>query len=232
MNEFQPTRQDVDGAAPHGPIRDARHSPRAWTILLIVLLLGLAADLYTKAWSFANVHREPVVLERDVLVADPAFDPTLHTNRVNLLPGDVLGLRLALNRGAVFGVGANHRWFFIAFTMAAAFAGLYVFGTRIRAHETIAHVGMGFALAGALGNFYDRVTFAAVRDFIQFMPDRRLPDGWTWPGGNPELLPWVFNIADVLLLVGVVTMMVYVGRRRKRRKAAATSSAETLVQSG
>jgi len=219
MTDKQATRQDVQRAArPNRRKRFARHSPRAWFVLIVVLALGLAVDLYSKAWAFANVHRQPVELHRKVLLANTSLDPTLYTERMNLLPGDVLGLRLALNRGAVLGIAANQRWFFIGFTIIVLVGGLYVFGTRFFPRETTAHCALGLVMAGALGNFYDRVVFGVVRDFIQFMPGRRLPNGWMWPGGNPELMPWVFNIADVLLLVGLVTLMTFVGRRRRRRR--------------
>ena len=85
------------------------------------------ADLASKRWAFDTVGSEPVVLEREHLVGDPAFDPVGWGPRRALLPGDLLDLTLVLNPGAVFGIAANQRKFFIAFTLAALAAGVGVF---------------------------------------------------------------------------------------------------------
>ena len=220
MVETATPRQDVGSAQPRsGGLVHARTSPRAWLFLIFIIVAGLAADLLSKQLAFQHVHDWPITLDRAALLNDPGHDPTVNTRPMALLPGDLVGFRLAINRGAVLGVGANQRLFFLGFTVAAVLGGMYVFSTKTRAGHRWAHLGIGLLLAGALGNFYDRAALGAVRDFIQFLPGRRLPDGWAWPGGNPELTPWVFNLADVLLVTGVVILMFHVRRRRTRRKA-------------
>ena len=52
-------------------------------------------------------------------------------------------------------------------------------------------------LAGVLGNMFDRIRFGYVRDMIHALP--------MWP----RFFPWVFNIADSLLCVGVTLMLLY-----------------------
>lgn len=219
MDEHQSPRQDVAINQPRNRgLLPALVSPRAWLFLITIIVAGLAADLITKQLAFHYVHDWPVVLDRETLLQHPDVDPTINTKSVKLLPGNLIGFRLALNRGAVLGVASNHRWFFLAFTVAAVIGGMYVFSTKTRVRHRWAHVGIGLLLAGALGNFYDRLALGAVRDFIQFLPGRPLPEGWTWPGGNPELTPWVFNVADVLLVVGVAILMLHVKKRRTARK--------------
>ena len=71
----------------------------------------------------------------------------------------------------------------------------------------ILHVGLGLILAGALGNMYDRMLFGVVRDMCWLFPGVNLPFEWTWPGGNRELYPWIFNIADAVLLIGVAAVL-------------------------
>lgn len=219
MDEHQSPRQDVASRQPRrsGSLH-ARMSIRAWLLLFTIIAAGLAADLISKQLAFQHVHDWPVVLDRETLLQNPGVDPTINTRRVLLLPGNLIGFRLALNRGAVLGVASNHRWFFLVFTVAAFLGGIYVFSTKTRAKHWTAHVGIGLLLAGALGNFYDRLALGAVRDFIQILPGRSLPKGWTWPGGNPEWTPWVFNIADVLLVVGVAILMLHIRKRRTARK--------------
>jgi lipoprotein signal peptidase len=33
--------------------------------------------------------------------------------------------------------------------------------------------------------------------------------GRTWPGSDREIFPWIFNVADTLLCVGVGLMVIY-----------------------
>jgi signal peptidase II len=223
----------MPGQSPPNPPRLilAGRAPAAWLTLLIIFVLGLGADLYSKAWSFRTVAGEPVVLDRARLLADPDHNPVpwRATGRP-LLPGNLLRLKLVLNPGAVFGIGAHQRWFFIVFTVVALGAGLLVFARFTTSRARLAHVAIALVLAGGLGNLYDRIVFGRVRDFIQFLPGRRLPFGWTWPGThNWELFPWVFNVADVLLLAGMILLMIHINRVERRRKGEATQTAGDTV---
>jgi len=207
--------------------RRACRSPAAWLTLLCVFALGLSADLYSKAWSFRTVAGQPVVLDRSALLADPDHNPIDWRQRGRpLLPWGLLRFKLVLNPGAVFGIGAHQRWFFIVFTFAALAAGLLIFGRFTTRRSRLAHVAIALVLAGGLGNLYDRIAFGRVRDFLQILPGRRLPFGWTWPGThNWELFPWVFNIADVLLLAGMILLMIHINRLEKQRKRQAPQAA-------
>jgi len=199
--------------------RHAYRSPMAWTVLLTVFAAGLFADLGSKSWSFNNVAAQPVVLDRERLLADPDYDPTSRYLAKQALPWGLLNLKLVLNPGAVFGIGSQQRWFFISFTILALAAGIHVFGRYTTPRGAVAHVAIGLILAGGLGNLYDRIMFGRVRDFLHMLPGRRLPGDWTWPGtNNPELFPWVFNVADVLLLVGMIVLMGYINHAEKGRK--------------
>ena len=201
-------------AGPSPGPRRAFRAPSAWLTLICVFAIGLGADLFSKSWSFRHVAGAPVVLDRERLLSEPGYDPIRWHPRKAVLPGRLMDFKLVLNPGAVFGIGANQRLFFIAFTVAALGAGLLVFGRFTTARDRAAHVALGLILAGGLGNLYDRLVFGRVRDFIQVLPGRRLPNGWTWPGSdNPEMFPWVFNVADVLLLVGMIVLMVHINRR-------------------
>jgi signal peptidase II len=203
----------------------AVRSPSAWLLLLGVFALAIGADLWTKEWAFRTVGSAPVELDRARLLADPDYDPVGFEPARRVLPWGLLNFRLVLNPGAVFGIGAHQRWFFIVFTVGAIVAGLVIFGRYTRAPDRLAHVALGVILAGGLGNLYDRLVFGRVRDFIHALPGRRLPFDWKWPGtSNPEMFPWVFNVADMLLLVGMITLMVHVNGVERRR---ARESAET-----
>lgn len=214
-------------AAPGRPRRRAWRSPLAWIVLLTVVAAGLTTDLSLKAWAFRTVAPEPVDLDRDAISQPywhiPAHEPAVVIPRL-------LNLHLVKNDGAVFGIGANSRVFFIAFTFAALVAAIAVFARWTSADATIAHIAIALIIAGGIGNLYDRVTFGFVRDFLHMLPGWDLPFGWSWPGGNSEVFPWVFNVADVMLLFGMGTLMWYMNSLEKRRKLARESRGDQPAQ--
>lgn len=190
------------------PTQPARRSVVAWTTLILVLLAGLWIDLASKSWSFAAVAGEPVILEYDEIVTGAFTIPWHQGQRV--VSGDLLDFHLVLNRGAVFGIGQGRRAVFVGFTLIAVAVAIAVFGWWTHARSHLAHVAIGLILAGGLGNLYDRVVIGAVRDFLHMMPRWELPLGLSWPGGTTEVFPWVFNVADVLLLLGMTLLLIHV----------------------
>ncbi len=220
-----------DRHSPSPQSRRAWRSPAAWLVLLLVLALGLALDLGSKYWTFNNVADDPVVLDRESLLSHPTIDPIPPHEGIAVLPGGLLKFRLVINRGAVFGIGEHRRMFFIAFTVMALVAGLFIFARYTRAHEKLAHVGLALVLAGGLGNLYDRMVYGVVRDFLYMLAGWELPFGLRWPrifGGSPEVFPWVFNIADVMLLCGMALLLVHINRVEKNRaKCESESGAES-----
>ena len=184
-------------------------SPRAWVILLTVMLAGFSIDLLTKAWAFQNVANQPVLLARDQLLSNPHWTPIPIHEGVVAIPGRLLNFRLVLNDGAVFGIGSQKRTFFIFFTFAALGIAGWIFSRHTTKSNTLAHIAIGLVLGGGLGNLYDRIFVGRVRDFMYLFPDRHLPFSWSWPGNNTELFPWIFNTGDVLLLTGMGLLMLF-----------------------
>ena len=96
----------------------------------------------------------------------------------------------------------------------------------------MAHIGLGLILAGGIGNLYDRVLFSVVRDFVHLLPGWTLPFNWRWGGQTNEIFPWVFNVADVMLLTGMGLLMLHMNRRdRRRRKALAITQEQASEES-
>lgn len=191
----------------------AWRSPRAWAILLIVTLVGFSADIYTKNLAFKEVAGQPVLLEREQLLANPMWSPIPMHPGVVAIPGRILSFRLVLNDGAVFGIGSQQRVFFIIFTVFALGIAGWIFGRHTTRRDVLPHIAIGFILGGGLGNLYDRIFIGRVRDFMHLFPDRHLPFDLAWPGSNSELFPWVFNTGDVLLLTGMGLLMIYFWRQ-------------------
>lgn len=208
----------------------AWRSPRAWTVLLVVALLGLASDLGTKSLAFAKVAAHPVVVDREQVLMLPPEDigSLVPDKRVTVIPS-VLDFTLVLNPGAVFGLGAGKRWFFIIFTGAAAALCVWMFATWTGRRDHWAHSAIGLVLAGGAGNLYDRIRFACVRDFIDPLPGVQLPFGLAWPGGETEAWPWVSNVADAYLIVGIAVLLFLSFKPQKADRVTGASPGEAAA---
>ncbi len=171
----------------------AVRSPAAWTGFLAIVAVGVALDLFSKAWAFGALSPESsspwsaekiAALERWLVCLDLNWHP---------------------NRGAVFGWGQGQTALFVAFTILAAGVLLWLF-IDSRKGQVVLQSMLALVMAGALGNLYDRVRFAHVRDFLRL----NIRADWAfWGGpGNTYLWPYIFNVADVFITVGVVGLFV------------------------
>ncbi|MGD9688230.1 MAG: signal peptidase II [Phycisphaerales bacterium] len=191
--------------------RRAGSSRGAWLVLLAVTLSTLALDLWTKSWAFATVAGRPVAVDREQVLAIARVDPTRighvlpEHDPVVVIPR-VLEFTLVLNSGAVFGMGPGQRWYFMSFTAAALVFALVLFARWTRAGDWPSHAAVGMLISGGLGNFYDRIVFGCVRDFIHPLPGVKWPFGWRPLGGTGELWPYVSNVADAFLLIGIAIL--------------------------
>ena len=191
----------------------AWRSARAVGVFLAVTLGVLVADLALKSWAFEHVAGRPIELVA-MGVQDHAVFWAMHAHDPVVVVPRVLNLQLTTNTGAVFGLGRGNRGAFIAVS-AVALVVIGVLFARSPAGGWGLHLGLALILAGALGNLYDRVRFAAVRDMLHMLPGVRLPFGLAWPGSGGgagsagrEVWPWIFNLADVSLLMGVGLVLV------------------------
>src|SRR6202011_3377274 len=107
------------------------------------------------------------------------------------------------NHGALFGflrertTAANGAFALISLLAAAAI--IYWSRQKSTAKDGWLCAALGLILAGTLGNFYDRVLFDGVRDFLH----------WNY------LFDWpVFNIADCCLVcgAGLLLLQAFVGQ--------------------
>lgn len=102
------------------------------------------------------------------------------------LAGGLSGTRLHLSGAAT----ANA--FFAVISLVAAAAIIAWSFRPSTARDGVLCAALGLILAGTLGNFYDRVIFEGVRDFLDFYLIR-------WP---------IFNIADCCLVCGAGLLLV------------------------
>src|SRR5262249_54197735 len=112
---------------------------------------------------------------------------------IDLIPG-FLRFEFTTNEGAVFGMGQGMRWLFLVVSVAAVLFLIYLFLTSGR--QWLYQIFLGILLAGVMGNMYDRLLLGYVRDMIHAFP--------AW-----RIFPWIFNVADSLLCVGVALIVLY-----------------------
>jgi len=183
-------------------------SPLALALFAGAAGVGFAVDLWTKAEAVAHLKDGSIV---------------------RFIPG-LLQFTYTENHGAVFGLGQGQQPLFLAVSVAAIGFLFFLFLTSgaSRAYQLI----LGMLMAGVLGNMYDRMHYGYVRDMIHALPGwqwpawvvRLLPNAWQPPiGRGMDVFPWIFNVADSLLCVGVGAMLVYSFFAEIRRKHHETS---------
>lgn len=189
------------------PTGAAGRSARAWVFLFVATLLALGADLATKQLAFRRIADAPVEVRREDVLQGGPLSRLIPPHRPVIVVANGLEFTLVLNPGAVFGIGAGKRLVFIAFTGAAILFALWMFARWMTERDRAAHLGVALLLAGGLGNLYDRLVFACVRDFIHPLPGVKLPFGWSYPWASGpssgEIWPYVSNIADLWLILGI-----------------------------
>jgi signal peptidase II len=133
-----------------------------------------------------------------ILVADQAskawiLGPLDLTDRGSVAVLPMLKLNLTWNHGVSFGLLNGHgdfgRWALVVFETAVAIAlGLWA----RRSERPILALALGFVMGGALGNVIDRARFGSVVDFIDV---------------SALHFPWIFNLADSAINIGVVLLL-------------------------
>jgi len=167
------------------PTLAAVRSPAAWFRFLLTAIAGLALDQWSKIHSFATLKiSQSVNPDGHVVVSSRTYE---------FIRG-WLHFHVTANQGAVFGLGQGKRILFVAVSLAAIVFIFYLFiaSARQRFYQII----LGMLLAGVLGNLYDRLLLGYVRDMIFALPK--------W-----DVFPWIFNVADSLLCVGVALMILH-----------------------
>lgn len=103
--------------------------------------------------------------------------------------GDLLWLRMVHNRGAAFGLGQNASYLFALAAIAVA-VGIVLYSRKLSSAPWILRVALGLELGGAIGNLVDRLRLGYVVDFI-----------------DVRLWPYVFNVSDAAITIGVVLLL-------------------------
>ncbi len=103
------------------------------------------------------------------------------------------------------GLSEGVRNAFFTVISLAAIAFVLAYYRRLRPEQRYYQVALAMLLAGAVGNFVDRLARRYVIDFIDWYVGR-----YHWP---------TFNVADSLIVVGVALLILHPGQRKGARGA-------------
>jgi signal peptidase II len=205
---------------PEAKVRGPSPYRRQWILFVIVMLLSLAADQATKIWA------------RDSLPVRNAHGPSLPC----AIPDDIVsGLcrgeavpvvggfwdwRLSMNPGSAFGLfsGQNSARVFLSLVGIVAVFGMLWMLRKARPDQKILHWALALVAGGAIGNLIDRIYYGVVTDFILWHYKTH-----EWP---------VFNVADIVLVVGVGLMFIDIQKEGRKDKAAKKARNEKARAAG
>ncbi len=159
----------------------------------------IAVDQFTKKWATQLFGQPFNICELDPFVGNKGhfhdFSP-------------VVDWALTCNLGFSFGLGSTDtaagRW---GLTIFAFLMALVMMVVLYKSKEKWTKVGLGFIIGGAIGNGIDRFLHGAVTDFISV-------------GDLLPFFPWVFNVADMAINVGVAFIILDIFLDWRREKAA------------
>lgn len=143
-------------------------------------LIVIVLDQLTKAWIMGGLDLREM---GHIQVLPPLFNLTWVENR-----GVSFGL---------FGDGSA-RWMLSAFSIAVA--GILGWWA-LKADRRMLISAIGLIMGGALGNVIDRIRFGYVVDFLDVSGPH------FFLGSMKINFPWIFNVADSAICIGVILLI-------------------------
>lgn len=101
------------------------------------------------------------------------------------------------NKGAAFGILQEKRILFLVLTSVIILGLVLFIWQNYSRLNSFTKIALSFLLAGAIGNYIDRLRFGYVIDFLSF----KLLNSYNFP---------VFNLADVFIVVSTFMVMLIV----------------------
>lgn len=140
----------------------------------IIIILGIIVDRVSKLWAI-----DVLKMGKDIVIIDNFFQ-----------------LSYLENKGAAFGILQNKVIFLSIFTIILIL-GLSIFLYKNRKKSKLLSISLSLIIGGALGNFYDRIIYKYVVDFILL----HYKDKYSFP---------TFNMADVFVVCGTILLAIYI----------------------
>jgi signal peptidase II len=201
------TETKKDDEAPAAPAATGTERAK-WTIFAVVGLLSLIADQATKIWARASLPVQghgsgpggACVIPEDII--------TGHCRGVSRSVIDGFWDHvLSMNPGSAFGLFGGHSFARVMLSIIGigAVIGMIWMLHKSRRDQKVLHWALAFVAGGAVGNLIDRIYYGVVTDFMSW--DLKV---MRWP---------TFNVADIVLVVGVGLMFIDIQKEGKREKA-------------
>jgi signal peptidase II len=185
-----------------------------WALLAVIFGVMVLGDQWSKflavdrlTWAFPRIGAVTLGQRAE------AFYSMKHLEAMSRPPHVVWNpmwrMTYAENPGAAWGMlrdlpsGFRHGFFVVVSAVAVGFMLWYY--RKLRQDQRWMQVALSFVLSGAVGNLIDRLARGYVVDFVQ----------WHW-WKRPELYWPIFNLADSLIVVGVLMLMLHPGEKRKK----------------
>ena len=121
----------------------------------------------------------------------------IHKDKLNfnseIYSSKFLNIHLIWNEGIAFGLFSFNEDYLYNFLTFLIFVVIIFIIFMIRQSESLKKYALLLVLGGALGNFFDRLIYKAVPDFIDFHVGN-----FHW---------FIFNVSDIFITIGVIVMI-------------------------
>lgn len=180
---------------------------KKWIVFWVIATLSLAADQATKIWARDAL---PVLghgsSSGTCVVPDDIVSRMCQGQPVTVVDG-FWDWRLSMNPGSAFGLFSSQTGARVLLSLVgiAAVIGMIFMLRKARKDQAILHWALALVAGGAVGNLVDRIYYGVVTDFVLWHYHSH-----EWP---------VFNVADIVLVVGVGLMFIDIQIENKREKA-------------
>ena len=181
-----------------------------WKLLAALFVALVVADQWTK---FLAVERLTTVFdrsgERGLVARVKGFYAHQHLEPLATEPyyvwQPVWRMNYVENPGAAWGLfrgfSPGFRNLFFTLVSLGAVGFILHYYRKLEEDQRFLQVALALVLAGAVGNFIDRIARRYVIDFVE----------WYW-WNRPDVRWPTFNIADSLIVIGVAMLMLHPGQ--------------------
>ncbi len=200
--------------------------PGKWAVLAALFLALVAFDQWTK---YLAVSRLTHVFDRSpgagIAERVRGFYGYRHLEPLATEPHyvwqPVWRMNYVENPGAAWGLFRSFsdafRNAFFTLVSVGAVAFILHYYRKLRNDQRYLQVALAFVLAGAVGNFVDRIARQYVIDFVE----------WYW-WNRPDVRWPTFNLADSLIVVGVAMLVLHPGGREAREERGNKEAASSV----
>jgi len=213
----------ADDLAPKTP-KPVVSAAAKWWIFSIVGVLSLVADQASKIWARASLPivgtgtgpNGTCVIPTDWLPQGAHLGPHCGGKDVDVIAG-FWKWRLSMNPGSAFGLfgSLSVGRVLLSIVGIGAVIAMIVMLKKSRNDQRVLHWALALVAGGAVGNLIDRIYYGVVTDFVSW--DLKF---MVWP---------TFNVADIVLVVGVGLMFIDIqleGKHQKAKKRAQREAAQ------